>query len=143
MVVGNGTSSVAERLARTTLESYRLFVAGLVTVQEHNMKLARYSTGVLVGQAEKQREAWQAMVEESFKVYTGLYAPVSSPRNGLRGGDGGSKNLPIEDYDQLSVKEVIGRLDGLSAGQVEELKAYEKKNKNRPTLIEWFDRRLV
>jgi len=104
------------------------------------MKLARYSTKVLLSQAEKQRETWQAIVEDSFKIYTGLYAPVSSPRNGV--GDGGS-NLPIEDYDRLTVKEVIDRLDGLSAVEVEKLKAYEKKNKNRHTLMERFDRSLV
>lgn len=140
MVVGNGTSNGAERMARTTLESYRSFVASFVALQDQNMKLARYSTEVLLSQAEKQREAWQAMVEDSFKIYTGLYGPVLPPQNGA--GDRGS-DLPIEDYDRLTVKEVIDRLDGLSAVEVEKLKAYEKKNKNRHTLMERFDRSLV
>jgi hypothetical protein len=142
MVVGNGTSSTAEGLAKTTLGSYRSFVGGLVAAQKQNMRLARYSAEVLLNQAEKQREAWQAMVEESFKAYAGLYAPASSPRNGFRGDDGGP-DLPIEGYDRLSVKEVIDRLNGLCASEVEELKAYEKNNKNRRSLIERFDRSLV
>jgi hypothetical protein len=142
MVLGNGTSSTAERLAKTTLGSYRSFVDGLVAVQEQNIRLARYSTEVLLNQVEKQREAWQAMIEESFKVYASLYAPVSSPRNGV-GVSHGGPDLPIEGYDQLSIEEVIDRLDGLCAGEVEELKAYETTNKNRHTLVERFDRSLV
>ena len=142
MVIGNGTSSTAERLAKTTLGSYRSFVDGLVAVQEQNMRLAWYSTEVLLDQAEKQREAWQAMVEQSFKVYAGLYAPVSSPRNGVGVGHGGP-DLPIEGYDQLPVEEVIDRLGELCAGEVEELKAYETNNKNRHALVERFDRSLV
>jgi hypothetical protein len=69
-----------------------------------------------------------------------FYVPVSSPRNEV--GTGGS-DLPIEDYDQMTAREVSGKLEELSASKVEEIKEYEKKGQNRATLIERFDRSLV
>ena len=141
-MVGNGMGTAAEILIGATWAPYRAFVGGLIAVQEQNMKLARRSAGVFLEGTEKQREALQAVAEESFKVYAGfLYAPTS-PRNGS-GTNGSSPDLPVEDYDQLSVGEVTGRLEELSAGEVEELKVYEKKNQNRDILVERFDRSLV
>jgi hypothetical protein len=143
LMIDGGTNRTAERLMKATWGSYRSVVDGLVAVQEQNMRLAQDSVEVFLGQAEKQREALQAMLEESFKIYAGLlYVPVTS-RNGLRADGSGDADLPIEDYDRLNVKEVIGRLEELSAEEVEELKEYEKRNKNRVSLIERFDRSLV
>jgi hypothetical protein len=121
--------------------SYQLALGGLLAVQEQNMKLARYSVGVLLEGAEKQREAFRSMFEESFRIYMGfLYLPVSSPRKGSGTSD---SDLPIEDYDQMTAREVSSRLNEFSAAEVEELREYEKKSQNRATLIERFDRSLV
>ena len=107
------------------------------------MKLARYSTGVFLKGAEKQREVMQAILEEAFRVYTDLlYVPVPSPRNGSSVDDE-NLDLPIEDYDRLSTTDITGRLEDLSADEVEELKTYETSNKNRGVLVERFDRSLV
>lgn len=140
--MSDSKTNVMERQARMIRESYQLALGGLLTVQEQNMKLAQYSARVFLEGAEKQREAFRSMFEESFKFYTGLpYLPVSPPpRN--RGNTGGS-DLPIEDYDQMTAKEVSSRLNELSAAEVEEIKEYEKKSQNRATLIERFDRSLV
>lgn len=134
-------TNAVERQARMIWGSYQLALGGLLAVQEQNMKLARYSARVFLEGAEKQHEAFRSMFEESFKFYTGLlYLPVSSPRNG---GNTGGSDLPIEDYDQMTAKEVSSRLNEFSAAEVEELKEYEKKSQNRATLIERFDRSLV
>jgi hypothetical protein len=69
-----------------------------------------------------------------------LYLSVSSPRNG---GGTGRSDLPMEDYDQISVREISGQLNELSAAEVEKIKEYEKKSQNRATLIERFDRSQV
>ena len=45
-------------------------------------------------------------------------------------------------YDELNVAEISERLDGLTAAQVREVREYEKRNKNRDTLIEQLDRKL-
>jgi hypothetical protein len=50
--------------------------------------------------------------------------------------------FPIPNYDTLTVEEVSKKLDKLSAAQLREVRDYEKKNKNRETLIEQFDRKL-
>jgi hypothetical protein len=125
-VAGSGTSRATERQVGTIWESYRSLIGGLVMVQEQNMKL----TGMFL--------------EGAFKGYTNLLrAPVPSPGNGVAADSGVSTDLPIGDYDRLNVEEVIGGLEELSAGEVEKVKAYEKNNKNRATLIERFDRSLV
>ena len=50
--------------------------------------------------------------------------------------------LKTTDYDELSVAEIAGRLDGLSTEQLKKVRKYEKKNKNRETLIEQIDRKI-
>ncbi len=55
---------------------------------------------------------------------------------------GAEEELPIEDYDSLNVKQVAQRLEGLVVEEIERLRDYEIKNKNRRTLIARFDRRI-
>jgi hypothetical protein len=42
----------------------------------------------------------------------------------------------------LNVKEIGDRLDGMTAAEIRTVREYEKRNKNRETLIEQFDRKL-
>jgi hypothetical protein len=143
-MIDSGTNTALERMIEVAWTSYRPFLAGLAAVQEQNMKLARYSTGIFLREAERQREAMQAMIEGSFRVYTSLlYAPVTSPSNDGAGTEDGDPDLPIEDHDRLYVGEISGELGELSAGEVEELKEYETENQNRHAMMERFDRSLV
>ena len=50
--------------------------------------------------------------------------------------------LKTADYDELSVAEISKRIEGLSAEQLRKVREYEKKNKNRETLIEQIDRKI-
>src|SRR5215208_2309427 len=50
--------------------------------------------------------------------------------------------LKTADYEELSVAEISKRLDGLSTEQLRKVREYEKKNKNRETLIEQIDRKI-
>jgi hypothetical protein len=50
--------------------------------------------------------------------------------------------LGTGDYDALTVDEISKRLDGLSKDQLENVREYEKQNKNRETLIEQIDRKI-
>lgn len=52
------------------------------------------------------------------------------------------RDLPIKGYDQLTVDQVTAKLNGLSTKEIKELKAYEKKHRDRKTLVEEIDRRL-
>ncbi len=50
--------------------------------------------------------------------------------------------MPIPGYDEKSVGEITARLNTLTADQLERLKDYERRNKNRETLIREIDRRI-
>jgi hypothetical protein len=50
--------------------------------------------------------------------------------------------LGTTDYDGLSVEEVSRRIDGLPAEQLKKVREFEKKNKNRETLIVQIDRKI-
>jgi hypothetical protein len=52
----------------------------------------------------------------------------------------GALNTP--DYDELSVAEISRRLDALTTEQLRKVREYEKRNKNRETLIEQIDRKI-
>src|SRR5215216_4963830 len=51
------------------------------------------------------------------------------------------ESLPIAYYDDLTCEEAKERLDGLSEGELRKIRSYEKKHKNRKTLLRWLDRR--
>ena len=152
----------AEQLAKATGDPYKTVVDHTVALQERNLKFWQEAFGGVVreirGQAEsnraltqelverteRQRGAFRTLLEESVDAYVDLvYAPFAYYRRGLRlveaGGNGG---FPILGYDELNVGEISGRLDGLTAAQIREVREYEKRNKNRETLIEQLDRRL-
>jgi hypothetical protein len=77
-----------------------------------------------------QRAAWdtpRAAAEETARVIE-----TTAPTNG---------SLPIAGYDEKSVAEITGRLDTLTSEQLARLKDYERRNKNRETLIREIDRR--
>jgi hypothetical protein len=154
---------VAEQLAKTTGDSYKTVVDHAVALQERNVRFAqglvddsikelrhqvesnRVMTQELVERAEKQRDAFQTLLEESIDAYMDLlYTPFAYYRQGLRLVEtevaGGA--FPIPNYDELNVEEVKGMLDGLTAAQLREVREYEKRHKNRETLIVELDSKL-
>jgi hypothetical protein len=157
------TNRAAEQLAKTTGDSYKTVVDHTVALQERNVKFwqeafdgavrevrgqaesNRALTQELVERAERQRDAFRTLLDESVDAYVDLvYAPFAYYRQGLRlvetGVNGGG--FPIPGYDELNVGEISERLDGLTAAQIREVREYEKRNKNRETLIEQLDRKL-
>lgn len=62
---------------------------------------------------------------------------------GLAGAEGEAKgavsreqDLPISGYDDLRVEEVVARLDGLSSVDLGTVDAYERRTKNRKTVLD-------
>jgi hypothetical protein len=47
----------------------------------------------------------------------------------------GNSGFPIENYDELTVDEISGELGNLSTEELEVVLGYEKRNKNRETLL--------
>jgi hypothetical protein len=54
----------------------------------------------------------------------------------------GKADLPIADYDTLRATEIINRLEGLDAAQLEALRAHEAAGKGRTSVIARIDARL-
>jgi hypothetical protein len=80
---------------------------------------------------DSQQAAWntqKATAEETARAIQ-----TTAPTNG---------SLPIAGYDEKSVGEITARLDTLTADQLERLKDYERRNKNRETLIRAINRRI-
>jgi hypothetical protein len=50
--------------------------------------------------------------------------------------------LGTADYDELTVAEISERLDALSVHQLEQVREFEKNNKNRETLVGQIDRKI-
>jgi hypothetical protein len=95
-------NKTAERLAKTTGDSYKTVVDYVVALQERNIKFVqgifedtageirsqaesnRAMTQELVERAEQQRGALQTLTQESVDAYVDLlYAPLSYYKEGL------------------------------------------------------------
>jgi hypothetical protein len=50
--------------------------------------------------------------------------------------------LKTANYEELTVDEISGRLEGLSVDELKKVRKFEKHNKNRETLIEQIDRKI-
>lgn len=117
-MISNETNR-ADKLSGTPLGFYWAVMGGAVAAQDQYMRVMR------------------GLMEQS--PYMNPLSATTSQNRAQAGGGG----LPIENYDRLTVEEITDRLSELDAGEVEELKAYEKSNKNRATLVERFDRSLI
>jgi hypothetical protein len=157
------TGKTAERLAKTNGDTYKVVVDHFAAQQERNVRFAqevldgavrevrhqaesnRSLTQELVERAEQQRGAYQTLVGQSVDAYMDLlYAPLSYYKQGLRVVEGeiDRASFPVANYDELNVAEISKHIDRLSAAQIREIREYEKRNKNRETLIDQFDRKL-
>ena len=158
-----GTNRTVERLAKTSADSYKMVFDHVVAQQERNARFAqgvlddaarelrhqadgnRSVVGELVERAEVQRDAYRTLAGEWVGAYTDLlYAPFAYYRQGLHLVENqvDEATFPIAGYDEMNVKEIGERLDGLTAAEIRTVREYEKRNKNRETLIEQFDRKL-
>lgn len=59
-----------------------------------------------------------------------------------RKGESPDRHLAIKNYQHKTVDQVANKLDKLSPKEVREIRTYERKHKNRKTLMEQIDRRL-
>ena len=50
--------------------------------------------------------------------------------------------LKTTNYEDLSVEDIVKQLEGLTIQQLEQVREYEKQNKDRETLIEQIDRKI-
>jgi hypothetical protein len=63
-------------------------------------------------------------------------------QSGAQAAESVATGVPIQDYDDLNVGEIVEQLDNLSVEELQAARAYEQQNKNRDTLLEQIDRRI-
>ncbi len=155
----------AEEFARTMVGTHRALAGYVAGVQARNLGFVRDVVVDTTAEMRRQAEANRALarglaeqageqsdifwriVEASFEAYRSfLHAPA-------HGGEGPNYvatattdvavggESPIEGYDELSVKKISERLDMLSVGELERIRAYVEKNKNRESLLKQIERR--
>jgi hypothetical protein len=70
------------------------------------------------------------------------YGETNEERRKDRAGTSPDRGLPIDDYQHLTVPEVVSRLEELSSSQLRRIQSYERKHKGRKTLLAQLDRQL-
>src|SRR5215212_4499213 len=100
---------------------------GLRTAQRATQQVARQGRRVAEEATEQTEEVLRQTEEATREVEL---------RSAVLGA------LRTEDYDELSVAEVTKRLDDLSADELKKLREFEKRNKDRESLVERIDRKI-
>ena len=118
-----------------------------IDTSRRQAELGQTTAQELFGKTEEQTDAVQALFGEWTDAYAGFFfTPFGYYREGLRDATRAptSRNgeLPIAGYDEMNVGEVSGRLDSLSDEELKRVRDYERRHKNRDTLIEQFDRKI-
>jgi polyhydroxyalkanoate synthesis regulator phasin len=76
------------------------------------------------------------------RAFEGVDAAERALREAGIVGGRGEREMPIEGYDELTVKEVLARLDGLSAADLQAIREHERTHANRKSVLGPLDRRL-
>jgi hypothetical protein len=168
----NSMNKAAERLMGATWDTYKTLINHTLTLQQRNARFVqemvddsieelrrqaesnRAMTRELLELAEGQREIFRQLVEASvLDAYTNFlfapFTPFSYYREGMRSVAAevvqlrSNGSLPIENYDELSVREVSKRLEGLTEQEIRIIRSYEQRHKNRETLLKQLDRKLA
>ena len=113
----------------TNEDLYKDFVEQTMALQEQNVKLA-------------------LSVTDAYMSF--FFAPLSCLREGLQpmGTEGGGSekdcdDLPLDNYDHLTAENVSEKIEELGALEVQAVRSYERRHKNRGELLERLDRSLV
>ena len=94
----------------------------------------------------RDQDAPQAVKDQLEQLDDGHFSNMAELMSALGKGSEQHKasghRPPIEDYDELTVDAVRGRLEGLNSEELEAVRAYEEEHKNRKTLLGELDRKL-
>src|SRR5215216_818205 len=99
-----------------------------------------------------QRGTQQGLEATQQVARQGLQATEQVTQQGLRVAEEGTRQAELKaavfgalkttDYEDLTVEDIVKQLDGLTIQQLEQVREYEKQNKDRETLIEQMDRKI-
>ena len=87
--------------------------------------------------AGKARASILARIDGLLAREVGAGRPAAAParRPGAKAPSRASANLPIANYDSLTVPQIVASLTGLSAAELRQVRTYEKRHKNRAGVL--------
>jgi len=107
------------------------------------MEQAQQQQQTFQQQAQQQQQAFQQMVQETTNTFMQMFnIPLSYAQEGLQTAQRSTAEVPIEGYDEMNVGEVAQQLDNLSTDELQRVRDYERRNKNRETLLGQIDHRI-
>jgi hypothetical protein len=116
---------------------------------EHNLRKNDVSGGAETLHRLPQKTPVGTQPEERFKRHAKTDGKASLLAEGKRQRVTETKvakanrgGLPLEGYDKLTVEEAKIKIGQLSEEELKKIRSYEKKHKNRKTLIEQLDRKI-
>jgi len=128
-------------LSRTWAETYRDFFSPFAYFQEGLRTSQQVARQGLKTTARAARQGLRVAGETTEKTEEALRQTEKAAKEAeLKVAVLSALKTP--NYEELSVDEISRKLDGLSAEQLPKVREYEKKNKNRETLIEQLDRKI-
>jgi len=159
--VADRGASAQDRGAQLTKVFFNQTINNLRAQAEEN----RQATQRLADQQQRQADAAQALTRESVDTYMTFMdsmfsywqgaaqtaegaaepGPISSSPSTAEStarSQSSDEELPLENYDKLNANEVIDRIEKLNAQDIERLREYEARNKNRRSVLERMDARI-
>jgi hypothetical protein len=70
------------------------------------------------------------------------YGETRQEKEKDRQGKSPDRNLPLHDYQHLTIAQIEPQLESLSAANLKKIRLYESQHKNRKGLMQKLDRRL-
>ena len=100
-------------------------------------------------QVRQQQQGFQQMLQQVMTTYSQMFnVPASHAgeeaqivHDSAEIVQRATSEVPIEGYDEMSVDDIVDRLDGLSGEELGRVRAYEASNKNRSSLLAQIDRK--
>lgn len=71
-----------------------------------------------------------------------LYGETKEEKAKDARGESPDRNLPLPDYQKMTIRQVEHKMESLSTDEVRKVRAYEVRHKNRKGLLTKIDRRL-
>jgi hypothetical protein len=100
-------------------------------LEQHFHKEHRYS--------EREEEVAARIVNKQ----RAQYGETKGERQKDKEGKSPDQGLPLQDYQHMTIAEIAGKLNQLSASDIKKIRSYETKHKNRKGVLEKLDRRLT
>jgi hypothetical protein len=164
------TTNTYSEYLNSALLFYREALSTVTQVAQQNMQQAAQQS-VQAGVQSSSRSGQQAMEDAnqagqqgeqaaSQAAQQGAESANQAGQQGTQGGeqvawegapaaesvaaaDTSAAGLPIQNYDNLRARSIVGQLGNLSPKELHTTRAYEQENKNREILLHMIDRRIT